>query len=281
MSAAHRRELARQAVEQKQCGQRQACRFFELNRSTYRYEAKYPSLHVLEREQVIVDLSQEHPEMGADKIARLVRKRGYRVSNGRVREVRREEGPVVPPPKKKKRRRGRSTGRLPQQASYRGHVWSWDFIHDWTVKGGAFRVLGVVEEYTREVHALHVDRNIGSKKVQKVMEQLVRRHGAPAYIRSDNGPEFIATQLREWLAEEDGAAEEVVDRGLLPGRLPDARRLLRRCLLARGLLLRWRAARCVALVEPPHPEPRSVFRRGRARLPALHRQGRDPRRVHW
>ena len=55
-------------------------------------------------------------------------------------------------------------------------------------------------EYTREVHALHVDRNIGSKKVRLVMEQLIRRHGAPSYIRSDNGPEFIATQLREWLA---------------------------------------------------------------------------------
>lgn len=190
-------------MEQEHCSQRQACRFFDLNRSTYRYRAKYPSLRVLELEQAIVDLSQEHPELGSDKIARLVRKRGYRVSNGRVREVRREEGLVVPPPKKKQRRQGQSTGRFPQEAGHRGHVWTWDFIHDWTVKGGAFRVLSVVDEYTREVHALHVDRNIGSKKVQKVMEALVERHGAPGYIRSDNGPEFIATQLREWLADQD------------------------------------------------------------------------------
>lgn len=170
MSAAHRRELAREAVEQRQCSQRQACRFFELNRSTYRYQAMYPSLHVLEVEGEIVELSQAHPELGSDKIGRLVRNQGYRVSNERVRRVRREEGLVVPPPKKKERRRGPSTGRFPQEASYRGHVWTWDFIHDWTVKGGAFRVLSIVDEYTREVHALHVERNIGSKKVRLVME---------------------------------------------------------------------------------------------------------------
>ena len=81
-------------------------------------------------------------------------------------------------------------------------MWSWDFIYDWTVKGGAFRVLSVVDEYTRETHALHVDRSIGAKKVRDVMRELIVRHGAPAYIRSDNGPEFIARVLQGWLAEE-------------------------------------------------------------------------------
>lgn len=220
MSAGHRRKLAREAVEQQHCSQRQACRFFELNRSTYRYQAKYPSLHVLKVEREIVDQSLEHPELGADKIGRLVRNQGYRVSSERGRKVRREEGLKVPPPKKKERRRGPSTGRFRQEASYRGHVWTWDFIHDWTLKGGAFRVLSIVDEYTREVHALYVDRNIGSRKVRQVMEELICRQGAPAYTRSDNGPEpersgdsqpqaarrasaarqFIATQLQEWLA---------------------------------------------------------------------------------
>lgn len=149
-----------------------------------------------------MELSREHPELGADKIGRLVRKRGHRVSNDRVRQVRRAEGLTVPPPRKKQRRRGHSTGRPPKRAAYRGHVWSWDFIHDWTVKGGAIRILSVVDEYTRETHALHVDRSIGSRKVREVMEGLIARHGAPAYIRSDNGPEFIARLLREWLAQE-------------------------------------------------------------------------------
>ena len=131
------------------CSQRQVCRFLRLNRSTYRYRAKFPSLQKQLVEQSIVDLSREHPELGADKIGRLVRRERRRVSSARVREVRREEGLTVPPPKKKKRRAGQSTGRHPQKASYRGHVWSWDFIHDWTVKGGAFRVLSVVDEYTQ------------------------------------------------------------------------------------------------------------------------------------
>ena len=198
---AHRRELGRQTVARGGCSQRQVCRFLRLNRSTHRYHAKFPSLQKQLVEQSIVDLSREHPELGADKIGRLVRRERRRVSSARVREVRREEGLTVPPPKKKKRRAGQSTGRHPQKASYRGHVWSWDFIHDWTVKGGAFRVLSVVDEYTRETHALHVDRHIGAKKVCEVMEQLIAQHGAPDYIRSDNGPEFVAHLLRDWLEE--------------------------------------------------------------------------------
>jgi len=172
---------------------------FKLHRSTYRYRAKYPSLRKQVVDQSIVDLSREHPELGADKIGRLVRRQRHRVSNARVREVRREEGWTVPPPRKKQRRAGRSTGRHPQKAAYRGHVWSWDFIHDWTVKGGNYRVLSVVDEFTRETHALHVDRHIGAKKVREVMKQLIRQHGAPSYIRSDNGPEFVAHLLRDWL----------------------------------------------------------------------------------
>ncbi|MFM1558225.1 MAG: DDE-type integrase/transposase/recombinase [Roseibacillus sp.] len=78
---------------------------------------------------------------------------------------------------------------------------SWDFIYDWTLKGGAFRVLSVVDDYTREVHALHVDRHIGAKKVSEVMKQLTSQRGVPGYIRSDNGPEFIAHLLRDWLEE--------------------------------------------------------------------------------
>ena len=191
--------MARQAVAVEGCSQRQVCRVFKLHRSTYRYRAKYPSLRKQVVDQSIVDLSREHPELGADKIGRLVRRQRHRVSNARVREVRREEGWTVPPPSKKQRRAGRSTGRHPQKAAYRGHVWSWYFIHDWTVKGGNYRVLSVVDEFTRETHALHVDRHIGAKKVREVMKQLIRQHGAPSYIRSDNGPEFVAHLLRDWL----------------------------------------------------------------------------------
>jgi transposase InsO family protein len=149
-----------------------------------------------------VDLSLEHPELGSDKVGRLVRNQGLRVSNERVRQVRREECLQVPPPKKKKSRRGTSTGVHPTKAEYRGHVWTWDFIHDSTVKGGSFRTLSVVDEYTREAYELHPARNIGSGKVLELMGELIDRHGAPDHIRSDNGPEFVAKSIQQWLAEE-------------------------------------------------------------------------------
>lgn len=201
MSAAHRRELATQVVARKGCSQRQACRFFGLHRATYRYRPKWPRLARQQAEQAVVDLSLEHAELGGDKIAAMARRDGHRISNRRVRQLRAEECLTVPPPVKKQSRRGESTGRLPQKAAYRGHVWTWDFIHDWTVKGGAFRVLSVVDEYTRETHALHVDRHIGSGKVREELARLVAEHGAPAYIRSDNGPEFVARNLQQWLAD--------------------------------------------------------------------------------
>jgi len=154
-------------------------------------------------DHTIVKLSLEYPEWGADKIGRLVRKENLRVSNDRVREIRRKEGLIVPPPKKKQRRLGQSTGRHPQKASYPGHVWTWDFIHDWTVKGGSYRILSIVDEYTRQAHCLHVNRHIGSSKVNAMMVQLIEKHGAPGFIRSDNGPEFIGRTLNEWLKEQE------------------------------------------------------------------------------
>lgn len=149
-----------------------------------------------------MDLSLEHPELGSDKVGRLVRNRGLRVRSERVRQVRREECLQVPPPKKKQSRRGTSTGNHPTKAKYRGHVWTWDFIHDSTVKGGSFRALSVVDEYTREAYELHPARNIGSGKVLDLMGELIDRHGAPDHIRSDNGPEFVAKSIQQWLAEE-------------------------------------------------------------------------------
>ena len=147
-----------------------------------------------------MELSLEHPELGSDKIGSMARRRGHRISSKRVRDVRREECLQVPPPRKKKTRLGKSTGRHPVKAERRNHVWSWDFIYDRTEYGGAIRTLSLVDEYTREVHALHVDRHIGANKLIEVLGKVMEEQGAPAYIRSDNGPEFIARALQAWLA---------------------------------------------------------------------------------
>ncbi|MGC6465707.1 MAG: hypothetical protein ACON5N_08990, partial [Akkermansiaceae bacterium] len=170
------------AVSGKQCSQRKAATYFRLHRSTLRYRPKFASSKKEEADAAIVDLSLEHPELGADKVGRLVRNRGLRVSSARVRQVRREECLQVPPPKKKQSRSGTSTGLHPTEAEYRGHVRTWDFIHDSTVKGGSFRTLSVIDEYTREAYELHPARNIGSGKVLELMGELIDRHGAPDHI---------------------------------------------------------------------------------------------------
>jgi transposase InsO family protein len=281
VSAAHRRELATQVVSGKGCSQRQACRFFGLHRATYRYRPKWPRLARQQAEQAVAELSLEHAELGGDKIAAMARRDGHRISNRRVRQLRAEECLTVPPPVKKQSRRGESTGRLPQKAAYRGHVWTWDFIHDWTVKGGAFRVLSVVDEFTREAHTLHVDRHIGSGKVREELARLVAEHGAPAYIRSDNGPEFVARSLQQWLAGA-GIKTLYIDPGSpwQNGYVESFHDKLRRECLARELFYTLTEARVVIgdwrhkfnLVRPH----RSLKMKTPAEYAALHQPGGSP-----
>ena len=191
--------MATEVKSEVDCSERQACRWFGVHRSTYRYESKIVSLYEHKRATEVVKLSQEHPEFGADKIAHMVRKSGYRVSNQLVREIRRTECLKLPEKPPKRVRKGNTTGKPPVKAEYRGHVWTWDFIHDRTIKGGSYRTLSIVDEYTRENIALFSDRSIGATKVKQVFAQCCQRYGAPEHIRSDNGPEFIAKIIQSWL----------------------------------------------------------------------------------
>ena len=121
------------------------------------------------------------------------------VGNRRVRRLRRLEGLRVPPTKRKIPRRGHSTG-LPTKATHKNHVWTQDFIVDATVRGGALRMLTVLDEHTRECHVLRADRAQKSGDVSDLVNGAIAQHGAPEYIRSDNGSEFIAKELQRWLA---------------------------------------------------------------------------------
>ncbi len=117
-----------------------------------------------------------------------------------VQRVRREEGLQVPPKKPRRRRQGLSTG-LPQQARQKNHVWAWDFVSDYTQRGGKLRAFNLIDEFTRECHCIHADRAIKATDVLDILQGAIERHGAPQYIRSDNGPEFIATAIQKWLKE--------------------------------------------------------------------------------
>jgi len=149
---------------------------------------------------MILKMSRDHPTLGYKKVAELLRSEGYHVNKKQVQRIRREEGLQVPPRKARRRRQGLSTG-LPQKAIYRNHVWSWDFVSDYTQRGGKLRVFNLIDEYTRECHVIHSNRSLKASDVLAVLQEAISEHGAPEYIRSDNGPEFIATAIQDWLRD--------------------------------------------------------------------------------
>lgn len=200
MSPAHRRTLAEQVVQDGLCSQRAACRILRLARSTYGYQGRPPTTAEQQLRKRLHELALEHPRYGYRRIAALLRREGWRVGKRHIQRLRRDEGLRVPPTKRKVIRRGVSTG-LPTTATHRGHVWTWDFIADATVRGGALRMLTILDEHTRECHVLWAERALKSADVLEWLQKAIAQHGAPEYLRSDNGSEFIAKIVQRWLKD--------------------------------------------------------------------------------
>jgi len=185
-------------VAQGRCSGRQACRYFKIHRSTYRYQAKEPDAWRKHLRSAEKHYSLKHRRWGYPKIIKLLQEDGWKVGKRMVQTIRRELGLRVPKRKPKRRRQGRSTG-LPTKANHRGHVWTWDFVHDRTIRGGRMKMLTVVDEHTRECHLIHVARRIQAKDVLDQLFRLIGLHSVTEYIRSDNGSEFIEKTLQQWL----------------------------------------------------------------------------------
>lgn len=125
---------------------------------------------------------------------------GWQVSLGRVQRLWRDEGLRVPQRRRKRRRLGRAeNGCTRLRAERPNHVWSYDFLMDRTEDTRRIKVLAIVDEYTRECLCLSMERNITAPYVIDRLAELVKERGAPTHLRSDNGPVFIATELRAWL----------------------------------------------------------------------------------
>lgn len=130
----------------------------------------------------------------------MLHREGRRVNKKRVHRIWKEEGLQVQ--RKPKRKRRGPVGEVINKAEYKNHVWSYDFVEDRTMSGNRVRFLAVVDEYTRECLAIEAGRSMGGKEVIECLEWLFMVHGTPQYIRSDNGPEFVAKAVREWLEKE-------------------------------------------------------------------------------
>ena len=149
----------------------------------------------------IIALASRYGRYGYRRITALLRnERGWRVNHKRVERIWRREGLKVP---QKQPRRGRlwlndgSCIRL--RPEHKGHVWSYDFMIEHTANGKAFKILNIIDEYTRESVGVKVERKIKSQDVLDKLFDLFVFRGIPEHIRSDNGPEFTAKAVRQWL----------------------------------------------------------------------------------
>jgi putative transposase len=146
-------------------------------------------------------LAGKHPRYGYRFITAKLRQEGWRVNHKRVQRIWRREGLQVPYRRRKKRSPGSSENAcFVNKAAYINHVWTYDFIEDATEDGRKLKFLTVLDEWTRESPAIEVSRSITSKDVIGVLEYLFLVRGVPRFIRSDNGPEFIAQAIKTWLS---------------------------------------------------------------------------------
>jgi transposase InsO family protein len=196
-----RRRLIDHVCDVAQISERRACSTLNIHRSTYRYQArKRPDEERLR--VAITDLVYEYGAYGYRLVTGTLRNQGWKVNHKRVERIWREEGLKIPAKQKKRKHLWFTDGSCVRlRPEYRNHVWSYDFVMDRTSNGKAFRMLTLIDEYTRECLAIMVDRTLTRHDVLECLEDAFVRQGVPKHIRSGNGPEFRAKQVCEWLTE--------------------------------------------------------------------------------
>ncbi len=180
--------------------ERRACRVLGQVRGTQRYQPRVADDEEVLRER-IVELARQYGRYGYRRVRVLLHLEGLEVGKTRMERIWREEGLKVPRRQPKRARLWLADGSCVRRRAERpNHVWSYDFVHDRTHDSRAFRMLVIMDEYTRECVAIDVARQLRSDDVLARLADLFVRRGTPRYIRSDNGSEFTAIRVREWLS---------------------------------------------------------------------------------
>ena len=179
--------------------ERRACKVLGHPRSTHRYEA-IPVEAEQGLTEEIVELASRYGRYGYRRITALLRVGGWDVNHKRVERIWRREELKVPAKQPKRGRLWRGDGSCVRLRPERpNHVWAYDFVQVRLHDGRGVRLLTVMDEYTRECLAIRADRHIRSCDVIETLAELMMIRGVPDLIRSDNGPEFAARTVREWL----------------------------------------------------------------------------------
>lgn len=175
---------------------RRACALMSVARSTLRYESR------LARKDAPVltamrELAGQYPRYGYRRIQVFLARRGHVMSPDRAHRLWRSAGLQVP--RKRPRRRVASSRPRPLAPTGIGEVWAYDFVFDACANGQQLKCLTIVDEFSRECLAIDVAGSIRSGRVIDMLAKLVSVHGAPKYLRSDNGPEFVSRAILKWM----------------------------------------------------------------------------------
>ena len=179
--------------------ERRACRVLGQARSTQRRRAHVPGDEppLVKR---LVELATKYGRYGYRRVGELLRREGWVVNHKRVERLWRREGLKVPKRQPRRRRLWLNDGSCVRlRPTHRDHVWSYDFVQARTHDGRAFRMLCVIDEFTRECLAIDAARRLTSEDVLERLSDLFVRRGVPGHLRSDNGSEFTARSVRNWL----------------------------------------------------------------------------------
>lgn len=188
---------------------RRACALLSVARSTLSYQPRLP-IKDAPAVAAMHRLAALYPRFGYRRIQVFMEREGFVMSPDRMHRLWRQNGLQVP--RKRPRKRVAGSRPRPQPAIARNHVWAYDFVFDACANGQQLKCLTVIDEYTRECLAIDVAGSLRSGRLIEVLAQLICVHGAPRYLRSDNGPEFIARKVLSWL-QKNGTETALIDPG--------------------------------------------------------------------
>jgi len=167
-------------------------------RSTLRYRSKQQNDDDLRL--ALIRLAKQYGRYGYRKVGELLRMEGWGINHKKVERLWREEGLQLPQRhKKRKRLYHHDSSVIRLRPHYANHIWSIDFVHDRLSNGRPYKMLTVLDEYTREALSVTVGIKMGANEVLEALYPLLLKRGQPAYLRSDNGPEFSAAPFQDWL----------------------------------------------------------------------------------
>lgn len=192
-----KRNAGRHMVTEHFLSERHASQVVSVAQSTVRYHP-HPCPDEARLVEAVRDYAYRLPSYGYRHVVAVMRREGYPVNHKRVYRLWRQEGLELPRRVVRKRRISEVTA-VKRRAEYPNHVWSYDFLEDHTACGSKLRFLTIVDEFTRECLAIYVARSIPAKRVLDLLVWLFAVRGKPQHLRSDNGPEFIAHAVQDWL----------------------------------------------------------------------------------